>query len=63
MFQYIETGFGELGQANLPNLVELKYHSFANGEEAQGGVDAIIDLFVGFQKHFYDKVDNYESTK
>ncbi|PPC88710.1 MAG: restriction endonuclease subunit R [Methylotenera sp.] len=63
LFKYIDTGVGELDQAKLPSLVELKYHSFADGEEALGGVDAIIDLFVGFQKHLYNKVDNYESPK
>ncbi|PPD54011.1 MAG: hypothetical protein CTY10_08065 [Methylotenera sp.] len=61
LFKYIDTGEGELDQAKLPSLVELKYHSFADGEEALGGVDAIINLFVGFQKHLYNKVDNYES--
>ena len=53
LFKYIDTGVGELDQAKLPSLIELKYHSFADGEYALGGVDAIIDLFVGFQKHLY----------
>ena len=53
LFKYIDTGVGELDQAKLPSLVELKYHSFDDGEKALGGTDAIIDLFIGFQKHLY----------
>lgn len=55
LFKYIDTGVGELDQAKLPSLVELKYNSFADGEHALGGVDAIIDLFFGFQKQLYSK--------
>jgi type I restriction enzyme R subunit len=55
LFKYIDTGVGELDQAKLPSLIELKYYSFDDGEKALGGADAIIDLFIGFQKHLYDK--------
>lgn len=55
LFKYIDTGVGELDQAKLPSLVELKYHSFDDGEKALGGTDAIIDLFIGFQKHLYQQ--------
>ncbi len=56
LFKYIDTGVGELDQAKLPSLVELKYHSFDDGEKALGGTDAIIDLFIGFQKHLYNNL-------
>jgi type I restriction enzyme R subunit len=57
LFKYIDSGVGELDQAKLPSLVELKYHSFDDGEKALGGTDAIINLFIGFQKHLYNKSD------
>lgn len=57
LFKYIDTGVGELDQAKLPSLVELKYHSFDDGEKALGGTDAIIDLFIGFQKHLYHNLN------
>jgi type I restriction enzyme R subunit len=55
LFKYVDTGVGELDQAKLPSLIELKYDSFDDGEKALGGTDAIIDLFIGFQKYLYDK--------
>ena len=58
LFKYIDTGVGELDQSKLPSLVELKYQSFDDGEKALGGTDAIIDLFIGFQKHLYQQLQN-----
>lgn len=55
LFKYIDSGVSELDQAKLPSLVELKYQSFDDGENALGGTDAIIDLFIGFQKHLYQE--------
>lgn len=55
LFKYIDSGVSELDQAKLPSLVELKYQSFDDGENALGGTDAIIDLFIGFQKHLYQQ--------
>ena len=57
LFKYIDTGFEELDQSRLPNLIELKYHSMTDAAEALGGVDEIIKLFVGFQKHLYGRSD------
>ena len=54
LFKYVDTGFEELDQSRLPNLIELKYHSLADAAEALGGVDEIRNLFMGFQKHLYD---------
>jgi type I restriction enzyme R subunit len=55
LFKYIDTGFEELDQAKLPNLIELKYHSMTDGAEALGSVDEIRHLFCDFQKHLYEK--------
>ena len=57
LFKYIDTGFEELDQSRLPNLIELKYHSLTDAAEALGGVDEIINLFVNFQQHLYERFD------
>lgn len=57
LFKYIDTGFEELDQARLPNLIELKYHSMADAVETLGGIEEIRQLFLGFQKHLYESVD------
>ena len=49
----IDTGFEELDQSRLPNLIELKYHSMTDAAEALGGVDEIRNLLFNFQKHLY----------
>ena len=54
LFKYVDTGFEELDQARLPNLIQLKYHSMTDAAEELGGVDQIRNLFIGFQKHLYD---------
>ena len=53
LFKYIDTGVGELDQAKLPSLIELKYHSITDGMEKLGGVNEVRKLFFGFQKHLY----------
>jgi len=58
LFKYIDTGFEELDQARLPNLIELKYHSMTDGAKALGGVDEIRSLFFNFQKHLYERPSN-----
>jgi len=57
LFKYIDTGFEELDQSRLPNLIELKYQSMTDAAEALGGVDEIRNLFFGFQKHLYERSD------
>ena len=54
LFKYIDTGFEELDQARLPNLIELKYHSMTDAADALGGVDEIRGLFFNFQKQLYE---------
>lgn len=58
LFKYIDTGFEELDQARLPNLIELKYHSMTDAADALGGVDAIRGLFFSFQKQLYGEQTN-----
>ncbi len=55
LFKYIDTGVGELDQAKLPNLIELKYSSITDGMDKLGGVNEVRDLFIGFQKHLYER--------
>lgn len=57
LFKYIDTGFEELDQSRLPNLIKLKYHSMADATENLGDVDKIVSLFIGFQKHLYERLD------
>lgn len=53
--KYIESGFEELDQSKLKNLLELKYHSITDATEILGGVDKIKDTFISFQKYLYEK--------
>lgn len=55
LFKYIASGVGELDQAKLPDLIELKYHSITDATEVLGGVDEIRNLFFDFQKHLYEE--------
>jgi type I restriction enzyme R subunit len=55
LFKYIDSGVGELDQAKLPELIQLKYSSISDATETLGGVDEIRNLFIGFQKHLYDQ--------
>lgn len=54
LFKYIDTGFEELDQSRLPNLIELKYHSMTDAADSLGGVDQIRGLFFNFQKQLYE---------
>jgi type I restriction enzyme R subunit len=51
--QYVAQGVGELDQDKLGSLLELKYHTVDDAAAQLGGVSAIRDAFVGFQKHLY----------
>ena len=53
--QYIETGVEELDQEKLPLLLTLKYQALDDAKEILGTVEAIRDLFVGFQMHLYEQ--------
>ena len=51
--QYVNEGVGELDQAKLPRLLELKYKAVSDAAEELGGVAKIRDAFIGFQRHLY----------
>ena len=53
--QYIGQGVGELDDEKLPYLIELKYHTVADAVAELGSVAAIRDMFIGFQKHLYER--------
>jgi type I restriction enzyme R subunit len=53
LFKYIDTGVQELDQSKLPQLMELKYQTIADGIDVLGGIDSARNLFLGFQKHLY----------
>nr|SPS05721.1 Type I restriction system, subunit R [Candidatus Nitrotoga fabula] len=55
LFKYIDTGVEELDQAQLPKLIELKYHTITDATDVLGGVDQIRRLFFGFQKYLYEE--------
>jgi type I restriction enzyme, R subunit len=52
--QYVSQGVGELDQEKLSHLLELKYHTVSDAADQLGGIPAIRDAFIGFQKHLYD---------
>ena len=47
--QYVKEGVGELDQAKLPHLLELKYRAVSDAAAELGGVAKIRDAFIGFQ--------------
>ena len=51
--QYVSEGVGELDQAKLPHLLELKYRAVSDAALELGGVAKIREAFVGFQAHLY----------
>jgi type I restriction enzyme R subunit len=54
LFQYVKEGVGELDQAKLPHLLELKYRAVSDAAAELGGVTQIRNAFIGFQRHLYD---------
>jgi type I restriction enzyme, R subunit len=52
--QYVRQGVGELDDAKLPQLLELKYHAVNDAVAELGSVGDIRDLFTGFQRHLYE---------
>jgi type I restriction enzyme R subunit len=51
--QYVKEGVGELDQAKLPHLLELKYRAVSDAAAELGGVTQIRNAFIGFQRHLY----------
>jgi type I restriction enzyme R subunit len=52
--QYVNQGVSELDQDKLADLLQLKYHSVPDAADQLGGVPAIRDTFVGFQRYLYE---------
>lgn len=49
-------GVAELDEGKLTPLLELKYRNIADAVRELGGIAAIRDTFVGFQKYLYSDV-------
>jgi type I restriction-modification system DNA methylase subunit len=52
--QYVNQGVSELDQDKLADLLQLKYHSVPDAADQLGGIPAIRDTFVGFQRYLYE---------
>ncbi len=52
--QYVETGFTELDDAKLPELLTLKYKAISDAKRELGTISDIRDTFIGFQEHLYE---------
>jgi len=52
--QYVETGFTELDDAKLPELLTLKYKAISDAKRELGTISHIRDTFIGFQEHLYE---------
>lgn len=55
--QYVKEGVGELDQAKLPHLIELKYDAVSDAVAELGSAAQIRDVFIGFQEHLYAPQD------
>ena len=51
--EYVKEGVGELDQAKLTPLLELKYRAVSDAARELGGIPKIRDTFIGFQKYLY----------
>ena len=51
--QYVKEGVGGPAQAELPDLLELKYHAVRDAAAELGSVASIRDVFVGFRQYLY----------
>jgi len=51
--QYVKEGVGELDDAKLPDLLELKYQAIADAKNELGEIKSIRETFIGFQKLLY----------
>ena len=51
--QYVETGFTELDDSKLPELLNLKYKAIADAKRELGTTSEIRDTFIGFQEYLY----------
>ena len=61
--QYIESGVGELEEAKLETLLEIKYADVFNAVKVlgDGEVSKVRNLFLTFQKNLYLPHNSYSS--
>jgi type I restriction enzyme R subunit len=50
---YVAHGVGEISPANLPGLLQLKYHDVNDAVARLGDADSIRSLFIDFQPALY----------
>jgi type I restriction enzyme R subunit len=50
---YVEQGEGNLDRSKLHDFVKLKFGTAKECAAELGGMPAVIDAFVGFQRHLY----------
>jgi len=54
---YVDQGIEELNQAKIKSFIDLKYGSIPDAVSSLGSVSEIRDLFFGFQKRLYSKLE------
>ena len=50
---YVDTGVESLDRSQLPDYLKLKYGTLSEGGAALGGMQSVIDAYIGFQKQLY----------
>jgi len=50
---YVDTGVESLDRSQLPDYLKLKYGTLNEGGAALGGMDQVIDAYIGFQRQLY----------
>ncbi|MDP4198454.1 MAG: DEAD/DEAH box helicase family protein [Bacteroidota bacterium] len=53
LLKYLERGVDELGEEQLPILLNLKYHTPSDALKVLGSVDKVRGMFFGLQKSLY----------
>ena len=51
--QYVASGFEQLDDSQLGDLLVLKYHALADAKAKLGDIPSIRDTFIGFQQYLY----------
>jgi type I restriction enzyme, R subunit len=55
--QYVQVGVQELAREKLTPLLQLHYHGIPEAMAELGKAEAIVEVFVGFQKYLYQPVE------
>ena len=56
--RYRQSGESELEEEKISDHIILNYGSIEDGKQNLGDLKDISDLYMGFQKHLYEKNDN-----